>query len=96
MAQKPANIKLLSADNGGSVVRNGKKAMRLTGNVRFKHKNTILISDTAFLYQEENSMDAYGHIHINDNDSIHIYGDTLHFDGNTGIAQLHNRVRLTD
>ncbi len=96
IAQKPASIRLLSADNGSSILRNGKKAMRLTGNVRFKHKNTILKSDTAFLYQEENSLDAYGHVYINDNDSIHIYGDTLHYNGNTGIAELHNRVKLTD
>jgi lipopolysaccharide export system protein LptA len=95
-AQKATSIKLLSADNGGSVVYKGKKAMRLTGNVRFKHKKTILKSDTAYLYQLENSLDAYGHVYINDNDSIHIYGDTLHYNGNTGIAELHNRVRLRD
>jgi len=95
-SQKSTSIKLLSADNGGSVVYKGKKAMLLTGNVRFKHKKTILKSDTAYLYQEENSLDAYGHIYINDNDSIHIYGDTLHYNGNTGIAELHNNVRLKD
>ena len=96
IGQKQTNIRLIYADNLKPVVYNGKKLMRLTGNVKFKHKNTILKSDSAYLYEEENSLDAFGHVYINDNDSIHIYGDSLHYDGNTRIAQLHSNVILKD
>ena len=94
--QKGTRIRFLGADNGKPVVYNGKKLMLLTGNVRFKHKKTILRSDSAFLYEDENSLDAFGHVYINDNDSIHIYGDSLHYNGNTREARLNSNVILKD
>ncbi len=95
-SQKPANIRLVKADNLKPVKYNGVEVMRLNGDVQFRHKKTKLRSDSAYLYEKENTLDAYGHIYINDNDSIHIYGDSLHFDGNTGIAELHGNVSLND
>ena len=95
-SQKPANIRLVKADNLKPVKYNGVEVMRLNGDVQFRHKKTKLRSDSAYLYEQENALDAYGHIYINDNDSIHIYGDSLHFDGNTGIAELHGNVSLND
>ncbi|RLD68148.1 MAG: hypothetical protein DRI84_00405 [Bacteroidetes bacterium] len=95
-AQKPASIRLIYAENLKPVTYKGIRVMRLVGNVQFKHKNTIMISDSAYLYEEDNSLDAFGHVHINDNDSIHIYGDSLHYDGNTRISELHSNVILKD
>jgi lipopolysaccharide export system protein LptA len=94
--QKAAHIRLVKADNLKPVEYKGVKVMRLNGNVQMKHKKTILYSDSAYLYEAENNMDAYGHIYINDNDSIHIYGDSLHFNGDSGIAELHGNVILKD
>jgi lipopolysaccharide export system protein LptA len=95
-AQKTTNIRLIYADNLKPAIYNGVKVMRLTGKVLFKHNKTKLTSDSAFLYEEENSLDAFGHVYINDNDSIHIYGDSLHYDGNSRIAELHGDVILKD
>jgi len=95
-AQKTTSIRLIYADNLKPAQYNGNKVMKLTGKVQFKHKNTKLISDTAFLYEEDNSLDAFGHVYINDNDSIHIYGDSLHYDGNSRVAELHGNVILND
>ncbi|WP_354028298.1 OstA-like protein [Chitinophaga sp. OAE865] len=41
-------------------------------------------------------IDAYGHIHINQADSIHIYGNYLNYDANTRIAILREDAKLTD
>lgn len=95
-AQKKANLQLIYAKNLKPVVYKGIKLNRLVGDVKFKHKSTTLNSDSAYLYEDENSLDAYGHVFINDNDSIHIYGDSLHYDGNSRIAELHGNVILKD
>jgi len=73
----------------------GPGAQRLRGHVKAEHDGSILKCDSAYLYND-NSIDAFGHVHINVNDSLDIYGDQLFYDGNTKIAELHQNVRLID
>jgi lipopolysaccharide export system protein LptA len=56
----------------------------------------MLYSDSAYFY-ENNSLDAFGSVHINQADSIHLYGDVLKYDGNTKIADVTGKnLRLSD
>ncbi len=89
-------IKLIRADKLSPATYNGKKVQKLSGKVIFKHEATTMHCDSAFFYDSENSLDAFGNIYINDNDSVHIYGDTLNYSGNTKLAELHSNVRLRD
>ncbi|OYT16333.1 MAG: hypothetical protein B7C24_08350 [Bacteroidetes bacterium 4572_77] len=89
-------INLQHADIGRFGKVSGKNAQRLIGNVRAEHDGSILLCDSAYLYQENNSMDAYGHVHIIVNDSLDVYGDQLFYNGNTKIAEVHRNVRLVD
>ena len=41
-------------------------------------------------------MEAFGHVHINDNDSIDTYSDYLRYFGNDKKAYLKGNVKLTD
>ena len=41
-------------------------------------------------------MEAFGHVHINDNDSIDTYSDYLRYYGNDKKAYLKGNVKLTD
>lgn len=66
-------------------IANGAK--RLIGDVRLKHEAVLMFCDSAYLYAD-NSMDAFGHVHIQQNDSIHLYGDLLKYNGNTKKAVL--------
>lgn len=66
-------------------------AKRLIGNVELKQENTLMFCDSAYFY-ENNSLDAFGHVHIQQNDSIHLYGDSLHYIGNTKKAILKSNV----
>lgn len=66
-------------------------AERLIGNVEFQHENVLMFCDSAYLYKN-NSLDAFGHVHIQQNDSIHLYGDLLHYNGNTKKAVLTKNV----
>lgn len=55
-----------------------------------------LFCDTAYLYSSQNSALAIGNVHINQADSVHAYGDSVTYNGDTKIAVLYNNVKLTD
>lgn len=63
----------------------GNGAKRLIGHCIFRQKNVMLYSDSAYFY-ENNSLDAFGNVHVNQSDSIHLYADLLKYDGNTKTA----------
>lgn len=69
----------------------------LTGNVVFKHEGSICYADTAFYNEKTNVIEAFGKeliIHIND--STHLYGKYLIYDGNTKIIIVEYDVMLSD
>jgi lipopolysaccharide export system protein LptA len=71
------------------------KAKRLVGDVAFKDGTTIMYCDSAHLF-DNTVVDAYGHVHIVKPDSINAYGELLHYDGSTKIAELNKNVKLID
>jgi len=73
----------------------GIDAKRLIGNVIFEHEGALMYCDSAYLYSD-NSMDAFGNIHIQQGDSIHLYGDFLKYIGNEKKAKVQKNVRLTE
>ena len=73
----------------------GNTSQRLVGNVKAEHDGSLLFCDSAYLYGN-NSMDAFGHVHIIINDSLDLYGDQLFYNGNTKIAEFHQNVRMVD
>ncbi|MEI6765531.1 MAG: OstA-like protein [Bacteroidota bacterium] len=93
--QKTRKIDLVNADNAMYDKSKG-EFTRLIGNVIFQHEETLMYCDSAYLYDESNSLIALGKVHIKVNDSINIYSDSLHYDGNTKIAELHRNVKLID
>lgn len=68
----------------------------LKGNVVFQHENSLLYCDSALLYINKNSMDAYGNVHIRVSDATQIYGEKLHYDGNEKMAVMKDDVELID
>jgi len=70
-------------------------AYRLVNHVVFRHKNTTMYCDSAYYYAAENSLEAYENVYINQGDSVHIYGDYLHYDGNIRLAKIRKNVRLS-
>ncbi|MBA3901138.1 MAG: hypothetical protein H0X62_13185, partial [Bacteroidetes bacterium] len=63
------------------------EAKRLIGDVRFKHEGALMNCDSAYLYSETNSLDAFGNVYINQGDTVHLYGDKLKYYGNTRRAE---------
>ena len=68
----------------------------LIGKVLMKQNNTLFYCDSAIQNQTLNQFEAFGNIHINDDDSVHTYSQYLKYIGNTKIAELKKKVKLTD
>ncbi len=68
----------------------------IAGNVILKEGGTTFSCDSAIINRRTNVMEAFGSIHINDNDSIHTYSQYLKYVGMDRIAYLKKKVRLTD
>jgi len=68
----------------------------LVGKVLMKQENTLFYCDSAIQDLSNNTIEAFGKVHINDSDSIHTYSDYLKYLGETRIATLRDHVKLTD
>jgi len=87
-AQKSEQIEIVNAEALVSAQKNGKTAQKLIGDVQFKHKNALMYCDSAFMYRDINSIEAFGSVRINQGDTLNLYGDHLFYDGNTQIATV--------
>jgi lipopolysaccharide export system protein LptA len=66
----------------------------LTGDVRFSHDGAILYCDSAHFYNTTNSLYAYGNVHMEQGDSVFLYGAWMFYEGNTKLAKVRQNVRL--
>lgn len=68
----------------------------IAGNVILKEGLTTFNCDSAIINRRTNILQAYGNIHINQNDSIHTYAQYLKYIGQERVAFLQNSVKMTD
>ncbi|MEP6682514.1 MAG: OstA-like protein, partial [Parafilimonas sp.] len=66
------------------------------GKVIIRQDATLFYGDSIVLNKTKNMLEAFGHVHINDNDSIDTYSDYLRYFGNDKKAYLKGNVKLTD
>jgi lipopolysaccharide export system protein LptA len=71
-------------------------AQRLIGNVRFRHNGALMFCDSAYSYSDSNKFDAFGHVHIIQGDTIHLYGDKMFYNGDIRLARFINNVKMLD
>ena len=87
-------VEIVNADALNFDEKIGNGAKRLIGNVQFKQETTLMFCDSAYFYKD-NTLDAFGHIHIQQpDDTTNLYGDALSYNGNTKKAILTNNVVL--
>ncbi|WP_170117495.1 OstA-like protein [Chitinophaga ginsengisoli] len=89
-------IHIIQSDKLNVLTKDSIQLNRFIGNAIFRQGSTLFYCDSALINRASNILDAYGHIHINQADSIHIYGEYLHYEGNTRMATLRDNARLTD
>ena len=66
----------------------------LKGSVRFRHDGTYMYCDSAYLYNENNSLEAFGNVRIEQGDTLFMYGDYLIYEGNLNLAKMRENVRM--
>ena len=66
----------------------------LRGNVRFRRGDMYMYCDSAYFYDKTSSLDAFGHVHMTQADTLQVYADVLHYYGEDQVAQLRHNVRL--
>ncbi len=94
-AQDPNVLEYTGTLEGG--IKDGVSYKKLTENVTFTQGKTIIYCDSAFFYDETNSMIAYGHVRIEDmEDSVTITSDRLNYNGNGKVAELRGNVVYVD
>lgn len=72
------------------------KLISLGGDAKVRQDKTYFDADSIVLHQKENYLEAFGHVHINDADSVHTFADYVKYIGKERKAYLKNNVRLTD
>ena len=72
------------------------QVLSLAGKAKVKQDNTIFEADSIALNQLTNILEAFGNVHINDNDSINTYSQYLKYIGKEKKAYLNKKVKLTD
>lgn len=72
------------------------KLQTIAKDVIIKEGLTTFYCDSAALNEQTKVMEAFGNIHINDNDSIHTYAQYLKYIGKDRMAYLKKNVKLTD
>lgn len=91
--QQQVRIKIERADYLRHDDKIGKNTQSLNGRVILSHHRTILHCDSAYMFNDSNTVVAYGNIHVIQNDSIHLYGNKLTYLGNENLAKIRENVR---
>ena len=90
-------VQILNADRYGYKKKDSLTELQvMVGNVRLKQDNTLFYCDSAVQNSHAGIIEAFGNIHINDEDSVHTYAQYLLYYTESKTAILKKKVRLTD
>ena len=95
MGQRKSIVNLIRSRSSTGIKVNGKDIVKVYQGT-FKQDYSTLTSDSAYFYPADNAFDAFGHVNINQGDTLNIYADKLNYYGNTKIAILTDNVKMVD
>ncbi len=93
-AQK-TRVRILNAETLEYDDKLGVDVQRLKGKVKFENKGSILDCDSAYFYPNSD-IEAFGHIHLNQGDTLHLNADHLFYNGKNKISNVAGNVILSD
>lgn len=94
-AQKKKKVQILHCDLGAYNERIVANAQRLLGNVNITVDGALMWCDSMYSYTN-NSVDAFGNVHIIRGDTLNMYADFIHYNPDTKLAKARRNVRLID
>lgn len=89
-------VYLLHADETRFNQRINPDAQILVGDVAFRHDSMYMYCDSALFYEASNSLDAYGNVRMNQGDTLFLFGDRLHYNGDEMLAKVRENVVMID
>ena len=92
--KKKTRVDLLYADEAQADNDLRPDVQILVGSVKLRHDSMYMYCDTAYLYEQNNSVEAFGNVRMEQGDTLFIYGDYLYYDGMSQLAMLRNHVRM--
>ena len=69
-------------------------AQILNGDVCFRHDSSYMYCDSAYFFEQTNSLEAFRNAGCGEPATLFVYGDYLFYDGNTQVAYLRENVRM--
>ena len=89
-------VEIINA-NSGTMLRTDSTTLQiLSGNVKLKQEKMFMRCDSAVLYQKFNRVEAFGHVFIQQGDSVQVNSEYLRYDGNKRLAWMTGNVQLRD
>ncbi|MEO6328731.1 MAG: OstA-like protein, partial [Ginsengibacter sp.] len=96
----PDTIRVIEIIHGNSLRQKSidsiNKLETIAGDVLISERFTRFSCDSAIINRKENTIEAFGNVHIDDADSLHTYSQYLKYFGDTRLAHLTKNVKLTD
>ncbi|MDE5653836.1 MAG: hypothetical protein K2I48_10325 [Muribaculaceae bacterium] len=86
---RPDKVFLEQADSIIKPAVAGTDRQIVKGNVRFRQMGTWMYCDSAWYFPEQNSLDAFGNVRMEQGDTLFVYADKLFYDGTSRFARLH-------
>lgn len=94
-AQNRKKVEILRCDLLDVNERIVANAKRLLGNVNITVDGALMWCDSMYSYTN-NTVDAFGNVHIVRGDTLNMYADFINYNGNTKLAKARRNVRLID
>ncbi len=92
---KSDRIELLHADQlSYDMYGANPNAQILKGRVSFRHAGATLTCDSAYFYQADNSMKAFGHVRFRQGDTLSLFADRAEYDGQEQVMHARKNVVL--
>lgn len=96
----PDSIRIIEIIRGNSLRQKSldsvNKIETIAGDVIINEGLTRFSCDSAIINRQQNTIEAFGNVHINDADSLHAYSQYLKYFGDKRLAHLTKNVKLTD
>jgi lipopolysaccharide export system protein LptA len=90
-------VKILNADSYRGEQKDSVTTLTiLVGNVKIQQEKTLIDCDSLIMNPHENTIECFGHVHINDNDSTNIYSDYMKYLVDKKLVHFDKNVTLTD
>ena len=93
-SQDKKRVEILRAGSLEASENIAANAQRLVDSVLISHKNILMWCDSAYTYTGTNRVDAFGRVHIKQDDTLHLYANKVFYDGDISFARAWGNVKL--